>query len=110
LSKKDKKKGVVRYKVITTNKTDQTNDSLVNNSKGEIELKYKSTYGTRDHSELNEEELLSLSPDFAFMGDFYIPKFILEKHAIRKNCFGKIKAISDGSKWKVLEVLIDKLK
>lgn len=106
LSKKDKKKGIVRFKVITINKTGKTNDSLLKATTGEIELKYKSNYGTREYYELDEEEKNSLSADFAFMDDFYIPQFLLEKHNIKSNCFGKIKAINDGSKWKVIDLEI----
>lgn len=106
LSKKDKKKGIVHYKVITIDKTEKTNDSLLKTTTGEIELKYKSSYGTREYYELDEEEQNSLSADFAFMGDFYIPQFLLEKHTIKSNCFAKIKAINDGNKWKVIDLEI----
>lgn len=106
LSKKDKKKGIVRFKVITIDKTEKVNDSLLKATTGEIELKYKSNYGTREYYELDEEEQNSLNADFAFMGDFYIPQFLLEKYNIKSNCFGKIKAINDGSKWKVIDLEI----
>ena len=107
LSKKDKKKGCICYKVITVAETDQTNDTLVvKNSIGEIKLKFKSCHGTREYYELDEEEKNSLSPDFAFMYDFYIPQFLLKKHGVKSNCYGKIKAINSGNKWKVFELTI----
>lgn len=104
LSKHDKKKDQTRYKVITLQRTDKKNESLLKEITGEIELKYKGGSRTRDFYELNEEEIETLSPNFAFLDDFYIPKFLLEKHNIKKNCSGRVRAINDGSKWKVIEI------
>ena len=104
LSKHDKKKNQTRYKVVTLQQTDKKNESLLKKITSEIKLKYKEGIRTRDFDELDEEEIKTLSPNFAFIDDLYIPKFLLEKHNIKKNCFGRVRAINDGSKWKVIEI------
>ena len=45
--------------------------------------------------------------NFAFIGDYYVPKFILEKYCIINDCYVSAKAVytGDGDKWKVYEIV-----
>lgn len=104
LSKRDKKKLITRYKVLTVSETSKINDSLMKSAIGEIQLKYKSSYGTLDFHDLDEQESLHRKPDFGFLNDFYIPKHILEQYSIRSNCMAKVHSITDGKKWKVIKL------
>jgi len=104
LSKRDKKKLITRYMVLTVSKTSKINDSLMKSATGEVELKYKSSCGTIDFHDLDEDESLDRKPDFGFLNDFYIPKYLLEQHSIRNNCMAKVQSISDGKKWKVIKL------
>ena len=42
--------------------------------------------------------------DFAFIGDYYVPKYLLEKHKIITDCRVNAKVIYAGDKWKVIEL------
>lgn len=106
LSKIDKKKGVPRFKVITINKTEKVDDTLLKEFSGKIKLKFKSSNETIDYDELDKNDQECLTPDFAFMEDLYIPKNILQKYEIRSNCYGKIKAINNVENWKVIDLEI----
>ncbi len=41
------------------------------------------------------------TPDFAFIGNYYVPKYLLQKHNITTDCKVKARAIYAGDKWKV---------
>lgn len=78
--------------VLKAEATDEVNSSLVKDIEGTLKLKYRSHYGDGD-------------PDFAFIGDYYIHKTILDKYNIFSDCHVKAKAIYTGDgKWKVYEI------
>ena len=54
--------------------TEGVNPNLRKDITGILEVKYKGDY---------EEEDLT---DFAFIGDYYVPKYLLEKHSITEDC------------------------
>lgn len=91
----DKKNPGKQKKVIEVLKaeaTNEVNNDLIKNISGYLELKYKDMY---------EDEL----PDFAFIGDNYVHKTILEKYNIYSDCYVNAKAIYTGEgKWKVYEI------
>jgi hypothetical protein len=84
---KDKK---LRVKILGIETTEEVNSNLRKDIKGIIKLKYK-----------NFDEF---TPDFAFIGDYYVPKYLLEKHNIIVDCPVKARAIYAGDKWKVIEI------
>ena len=86
---KDKK---IRVKTLNIESTDQINTSLRKDITGLLEVKYK---------DYNYEEDI---PDFAFIGDYYVPKYLLEKHDITEDCRVNARAIYAGDKWKVTEI------
>jgi hypothetical protein len=69
---------------------------------------YKIAMSVKIYNDLLEENILKIpsrpNPDFAFIDDFYVPKYLLEKHKIRYDCQVKAKIIYAGDKWKVLDI------
>ncbi|MCH5719897.1 hypothetical protein [Niabella hibiscisoli] len=86
---KDKKLRVI---VVNIESTEETNANLRKDITGLLEVKYK------DHN--YDEDI----PDFAFIGDYYVPKYLLEKHNIVTNCKVNARAIYAGGKWKVVGI------
>jgi len=86
---KDRK---LRVKVLNIEPTEEANPNLRKDLTGLLEVKYKN---------YNYDEEI---PDFAFVGDYYVPKYLLEKHQILDDCRVKATAIYAGDKWKVTEI------
>ena len=84
---KDKK---LRVKILSIDTTEEVNPNLRKDITGIMEMKYK------NYDEDN--------PDFAFIGDYYVPKYLLEKHNITGDCRVNARAIYSGDKWKVTEI------
>lgn len=84
---KDRK---LRVKILSIETTEEVNPNLRKDIAGIMEMKYK-----------NYDED---SPDFAFVGDYYVPKYLLEKHNITSDCRVNARAIYAGDKWKVIEI------
>lgn len=84
---KDKK---LRLKILSIETTEEVNPNLRKDITGIMEMKYK------NYDEDN--------PDFAFIGDYYVPKYLLEKHNITDDCRVNARAIYAGDKWKVTEI------
>ncbi len=84
---KDKK---LRVKILSIMTTEEVNPNLRKDITGIMEMKYKN---------YNEE-----NPDYAFIGDYYVPKYLLEKHNITDDCRVNAIAIYAGDKWKVTEI------
>lgn len=78
--------------VLKAEATNEINSNLIKHISGYLELKYRYMYDDGD-------------PDFAFIGDYYVHKTILEKYNITFNCHVNAKAIYAGDgKWKVYEI------
>ena len=86
---KDRK---LRVKVLNIEPTEEVNSNLRKDITGLLEVKYK-------NYNYDEE-----TPDFAFVGDYYVPKYLLEKHQILDDRIVKATAIYAGDKWKVTEI------
>lgn len=64
---------------------------MIKHISGYLELNYKDRYNDED-------------PDFAFIGDYYVHKTVLEKYDITSNCHVNAKVVYTGDdKWKVYE-------
>jgi len=92
VTKTDKKNGGLRIKVLNIEHTCEVNPAFQKEIRGFLELKYK-----------NENEEM-ISPDFAFVGNYYVPKHLLERHRIYSDCQVKAKIIRSRGKWKVVEI------
>lgn len=91
---KDKKS---RVKILSIELTEEVNHNLRKDITGLLEVKYKNYY---------EEEGF---PDFAFIGDYYVPKYLLEKHSITEDCKVNARVIYGEDKmlrprWKVIKI------
>jgi len=85
-------KGKLRIKALDIELTDEVNTNLIKDITGILEVKYKN---------YNYDEVI---PDFAFIRDYYVPKFLLEEHQILNDCRVNARAIFAGDKWKVIEI------
>ena len=92
----DDKKNPGRQKkvveVIKAEATDEVNSELVKTISGFLELKYR---GGMDWG----------TPDFAFIGDYYVHKSLLDKYKIHSDCHVDAKVVLTGDdKWRVYEI------
>lgn len=78
--------------VIKAEATEEVDSELVKKISGFLELKYR---GGRDWGE----------PDFAFIGDHYVHKSLLDKYNIDSDCYVEAKVVLTGDdKWRVYEI------
>lgn len=78
---------------------------LVKETHGEIELKYKHQGKTFNYEEASEISEINLDlPDFGFINDCYVPKYLLSQHQINSNREITVKALNNG-KWQVFEIV-----
>jgi hypothetical protein len=116
---KDRK---LRTKVLNIELTEEVNSNLRKDITGLLEVKYRN--GHYDDFDFEEDEELDDSlfdengkltktikqiPDFAFIQDYYVPKYLLEKHNITVDCRVNARVIygedkMNRPKWKVIEI------
>ncbi len=96
--KKDKD-GKKKLITLFIERTDEQNTELLKTVSGRLELKYKNDYW---------EEGIAREADFAFIGDFYVSKNMLQQYNITDACFVSAQAVytGDGDKWKVFKIEI----
>jgi len=103
-SKKDKKHNKTIFKAIEIRETTETNPNLIKSINGHLKLKYKRGGSTFDLYDLDLGEIGNILPDFGFVGDFYVPKKVLESENITYNCDVIAKAINNNGKWQVFKI------
>lgn len=116
---KDKK---IRVKILNIELTEEVNPNLRKDITGLLEVKYKN--GNYDDFDFDEDDELEDSafdengklilsskqiPDFAFVGDYYVPKYLLERHDITDDCRVNARVIYGEDKmkkprWKVINI------
>jgi len=104
--KTDKKRNKIIYKPLEIKETNEINDKLKKRFHGFLILKYKTDRYTKVFCESDDDDdnLDDIKPDYGFISDFYVPKYLLEKNEITKNCIVSATAIFSGDKWKVIEL------
>jgi hypothetical protein len=102
--KKDKKHNKTIFKAIEIRETEEINPKLVKSIRGNLELKYKRGGSTIDYYDLDNDEMSDTLPDFGFVGDLYVPKYLLSKNNISYNCRIQATAIFSGDKWKITKL------
>jgi len=102
--KLDKKLNKVLFKPIDIQRTEEATATLRKDISGLLKLKYRQYGSTLDWEDLDCEAENNLSPDFGFIGDYYVPKEIIENSQITRNCDVDAKVIFTGEKWKVIEL------
>ncbi len=103
-SKKDKKHNKTIFKAIEIRETEEKNPKLIKSINGNLELKYKRGGSTINYYDLDEDETSDTLPDFGFVGDFYVPKNVLNDNNITSNCSITATAIFTGDKWKIIKL------
>ena len=112
---KDRK---LRVKMLSIEPTEEANPNLRKKDiTGLLEVKYRngnySDYNFEDYDEFSDSvfdkngKLIINNkpiPDFAFIGDYYVPKYLLEKNNITCDCRVNARAIYAGDKWKVTKI------
>jgi hypothetical protein len=102
--KLDKKRNKISYKYIEIEKTEETSSTLRKEISGLLKLKYRKYGSTIDWEDLEYEDINNFTPDFGFIGDYYVPKEILIKSEISLNCDVEAKVVFTGDKWKVFDL------
>lgn len=86
------RRGEKKTIVLNIEETTEINTNAIRTIKGHLELKYKN--GSWDDS-----------PDFAFIGDYYVHHSVLCKYKITKDCYVTADVIYAGQgKWKVIKI------
>lgn len=86
------KKGEKRPIVLNIEETTEINSNAIKTIQGHLELKYKNDF-------------CNGSPDFAFIGNYYVHHSILCKYNITKDCYVTADVIYAGQgKWKVIKI------
>ena len=104
LEKNDKKYNKIIFKPLQAFQTDETTTSLRKEISGLLELKFKLNGRTVNFGDLDADEN-NILPDFGFIDDFYVPKYLLKKHNITSNCKITARALLNGEKWKIFELI-----
>lgn len=79
--------------IVQCEKTEEINQELIRTIEGLLEVKY------RDGNDCG-------NPDFAFVGDFYVHRNILDRNNISSDCRVQAKVVYSGdNKWKVFEII-----
>ena len=95
-----------RLHSLSANLTTEKNPSLIRSVSGEIKLKYKNNSRTIDYQDIIDDEINidTMKPDFGFINDYYVPKYLLKERHIVKDCNVEAKALFNGQKWAVFEL------
>ena len=111
VTKTDKEKKT-RVKPLKIELTEEINSNLRKDILGTLLVKYKGGFDEDMYENWEDEDWefrkieSKNKPDFAFIGDYYVPKYLLEKHNIITDCKVKAKVIFAGDKWKVYDIEI----
>jgi hypothetical protein len=100
----DKKLNKLIFKSIEINATEETTTTLRKEISGLLKLKFKQFGATLDWDDLEYETEVDLTPSFGFIGDYYVPKEIIENSKIDGNCDVDAKVVFNGEKWKVITI------
>ena len=107
-----------RLHILGVNLTTEENQSLIKTISGELKLKYKHNGRTIDYQDIvyakmafdhqgiinDEMDIDTTKPSFAFIEDYYVPKYLLSKQHIYSDCDVMVKVLYNGEKWSVFEL------
>lgn len=102
----DKKSGKSKINILKVELTQEVKSSLIKTITGKLKLKYRNDGSTYDYDEIIDEELeIDIrKPDFAFISDYYIPKYLLKKNDITSNIDVEVQVLFNGEKWNVYKI------
>ena len=92
--------------LVSIKQTNESKASLVKCLSGRITLKYKLDGRTFDYEDVVNKipEIDTNKPDFGFVADYYVPKFMLNKKSVYKDCEVDVKVLFNGEKWSVFHL------
>ncbi|MAC84299.1 MAG: hypothetical protein CL624_09205 [Arcobacter sp.] len=106
----DKKQSKYRTHILNIENTNETNSSLFKRIEGMACLKYKGYERTYDFDYITSGKIADelgvdiTKPDFAFIDDYYIPKYLLQKHNIVEDTYLTVDILYNGEKWQVFKI------
>ncbi len=102
----NKKQNKYKTNILDISKTEQVPSSFIKNIEGELSLKYKDGAITYSYDDIiaGQLDINIFKPDFAFVKDYYIPKFMLIKENITSDVYVKARAIKQNDKWSIFEI------
>lgn len=105
-SSNDKKRNKTKINILKVELTSEIKSSLLKSTTGELKLKYKDGSLTYDYDEIIDDQIdIDIrKPDFAFINDYYVPKYLLEKNNITSNTEVKVNILFNGEKWNVYKI------
>ena len=105
-SSNDKKSNKTKINILKIELTSEIKSSLLKSTTGELKLKYKEGSLTYDYDEIIDDQIdIDIRrPDFAFINDYYVPKYLLEKNNITSNTEVKVNILFNGEKWNVYKI------
>ena len=105
-SSNDKKSNKTKINILKVELTSEIKSSLLKSTTGELKLKYKDGSLTYDYDEIIDDQIdIDIrKPDFAFINDYYVPKYLLEKNNITSNTEVKVNILFNGEKWNVYKI------
>jgi hypothetical protein len=105
-SSNDKKSNKTKINILKVELTSEIKSSLLKSTTGELKLKYKDGSLTYDYDEIIDNQIYIdiRKPDFAFINDYYVPKYLLEKNNITSNTEVKVNILFNGEKWNVYKI------
>ena len=102
----NKKTKGYKMNFISIEPTNEIKTSLVKSLTGRITLKYKFDGRTHDYESVVNTipEIDTNKPDFGFVADYYVPKFMLNKQSIYQDCEVAVRVLFNGEKWSVFDL------
>ncbi|MDN5095808.1 tetratricopeptide repeat protein [Aliarcobacter butzleri] len=106
-SSNDKKDAKSKINILKVEATQEVNTSLIKTTEGELKLKYKDDGLTYDYADIIDKQIdIDIrKPDFAFINDYYVPKYLLNKNNITSNINVEAKILFSGEKWNVYKII-----
>lgn len=88
--------------ILKIEETSEKDVRLVREFTGSLKVKFYDEMKDLGCCNDEDDDWVSREPDFAFIGDYYVHKSILEKFGVTENCYVKAKAVrASDNKWKV---------
>lgn len=95
-------------RMLSIETTVEQNPSLMKTISGELNLKYKNDGRTLDYQNIVDGDKIDIDttkPDFAFIDDYYVPKYVLRKYNITTDCEVTVKVLFNAEKWSVFDLV-----
>ena len=97
----------LQLEVIQLEFSEDTDENLMKEVAGTLEVKFKidgRTYNSNELSYLDADEYFDAQPSFGFISDYYVPAYLLKRFGIQNDQDVKAKVLLSGEKWKVFDL------